>query len=104
MSYDHDDEETLGLLDQHDEMTNLERNFGYELTGLEEHLRDEAWECGELAAMRREAEQEARMEGEMQAAYEEQMWEEQQADPLRAVCWNGPSPECLLREDDNIPF
>ncbi len=86
MSYDHDDEETLGLLDQHDEMTNLERNFGYELTGLEE------------------AEQEARMEGEMQAAYEEQMWEEQQADPLRAVCWNGPSPECLLREDDNIPF
>jgi hypothetical protein len=33
-----------------------------ELTGWEEHVRDEARECGELAARRREAEEDARKE------------------------------------------
>lgn len=36
-----------------------------ELIGFEEHLHDVAYECGEIAAMRREAEDEARKEAEM---------------------------------------
>ena len=43
-----------------------------ELTGWEEHVRDEAWECGELAALRRESEEEARKEAAMHEQEEEE--------------------------------
>lgn len=77
-----------------------------ELTGLEEHLRDEAWECGELAARRLEAEEEARKEA---AAWEYEMEEARLAEGLPCLpatpgsaCSRARSAsEC--REDD-IPF
>ena len=78
-----------------------------ELTGWEEHLRDEATECGELAAMRREAKRDARTEAAMIRAEqeeEEREWKAQQANPLRSVC-SYPAPyaaEC--RFHDPIPF
>lgn len=82
----------------------------FELTGYAEHLRDEAYECGELAAMRREANREA----EREAWYAEEAdrvareeFEAQQANPFTSVCpfdsWN--APECQPhRADDEIPF
>ncbi len=85
-----------------------------ELTGLEEHLRDEAWECGEMAAMRAEAHAEWEAENSEQEylnAKHQAEWEAQQADPLRAVCdfgrdaWGNRSKCCEdISEEDNIPF
>ena len=68
---------------------------------------DEAWECGEVAAMRREAEREARMEA---ASYEAELEEESRENALRfpggfcALDWDGIRMFTCETEDDNIPF
>jgi DNA-binding FadR family transcriptional regulator len=74
-----------------------------ELTGWEEHLRDEAWECGELAARRREAEDEARLEAAMA--------EQEEAEALRARGFPCSSAPCCARgralaecREDDLPF
>ncbi len=64
-----------------------------ELTGYEEHMRDEATECGERRAMREAAYREHEMEAQIAEEEDrerEAEWLEQQADPLRSVClWIG---------------
>lgn len=82
-----------------------------DVTGWDEHVRDEAYECGELAAMRREAEREHEMEEAMyDAELEEQeaLWAAQQANPFTSVCefiGGAFEPECRPHEaDDEIPF
>ncbi len=75
----------------------------HELTGWEEHVRDEAWECGEIAARRREAEEEARMEAAMYE-HEEEEYRLSRGLPCSPVsgCSRGrPLAECA---PDEIPF
>lgn len=82
-------------------------NYDYELTGFEEHMNDEAYECGELAAMRAEAEREARAEAAIAA------WEEEEAEAEdrrrypggRCVPYSwGRGPHCETAEEAACPF
>jgi hypothetical protein len=73
----------------------------HELTGLEEHLRDEAWECGELAARRREAEREARLEAahlDFELEEARQAWGHR-CESLTPVCQGRVTAECF-----DLPF
>jgi hypothetical protein len=82
-----------------------------ELTGLEEHLRDEAYECGEVAAMRREAEEFHRMEAAIGEA-EQREWEEEDArlNPFGRCVMDDPTNRglfprmCETSGDEDIPF
>lgn len=81
-----------------------------ELTGWEEHVRDEGtWHDYVSEAFGDEAralEREARWEQE----YAEAMWAAQQADPMTAVCegWMSPGEMCpipsVFDAEDEIPF
>lgn len=91
------------------------------MTGWEEHCRDEAHECGERVAMRREAEAEGRAEARNMA--HEAMLEENDRRTARGFClatfcnvWLRPRPysRCLpcpqlhtageCQDPNNIPF
>ncbi len=76
----------------------------HELTGWEEHVRDEAWECGELAARRREAEEEVRKEVAM-LEFENEEWLRARGFPCQAAttaCSRGNAfAECA---EDDLPF
>jgi len=90
---------------------NATYDIEFELTGYEEHCRDEAYECGDRAAMRREAEREHEMEEayhDAMLAEQEALWAAQQADPFTSVCefiGGAFEPECRAHEaQDEIPF
>lgn len=82
-------------------------DFENELTGWAEHVRDEAYECGELAARRREAQRE--FEAEVRHVYaemgeEQAHWDALQANPLTATCSYDFAPVCSSGPDDDLPF
>lgn len=75
----------------------------YELTGLEEHLRDEAFECGDRAAMRSEALREARLEGLMLEAQQHlEDEEEARQNPFGRCVDTSRFESC--GDSDPIPF
>lgn len=84
---------------------------GMELTGWEEHVRDEAWECGEIAAMR----EEARREEESECAYEQECRAEAEAEDRRRypggrcvfdvpACERINPTRCETAEEAALPF
>lgn len=80
--------------------------FEDELTGLTEH---EDFMLGfedmELYCRRKEAERDIELMYAGEEAALRQEWEEQQADPLRAVCpWLDVLPCRAATADDDVPF
>jgi len=82
---------------------------GDELTGLEEHLHDEAYECGEVTAMRAEAEREAALEAQH---YEHELAAEEREDQRRfpgGRCvadseYLSGGPWCETKEEAEVVF